>query len=630
MDFNFSKDKKKKYLQVFILILIFGLLLRSMTFDPYARWSDEIFYCASGAQNSGNGDFFQYKTNGEPISSGMFNSGRANYVKTHFLKPGQNMTEHRLTLLYPTVILPLSFYLFGASYEVGEIMSILAWALTMLAIFIFLPKIYGRKITLIVLFLFAVNPLGWLLSNHAMYESWLVFFSLTGVLIFFVGVKEKKYKLAALSGIFTGLAAYTMITGWFLIAPLTLYLIYLTLKNRYNFKINFTFFIIFIIGFTVIMSPYFHSNFVKYGIPFHPYFIPSTFTHDFEETYSIPEGASFAKIRMFINSMFGHVAMFKELIIRILTYPLSCMAFLGMYCAFKSRKERDIFLLLMASSVLVFLVYKAWEVRFIYILLPYFIILSALGMEKFTDKILQEYNRVGLYVKLYFAFGVFLVLFSFLLMALFPMKDISLDEIDGTLILISLILSFALLLYVKKQRKISKGRFLVLFLIIILLTTSSTRLYYSYGFDNYEAQVIPHYISDHMKGKINEDDKVLINMRKSWSMRFVSNISELYTMPANLTKTNATGIIKTAREKNIRYIVIDHYSRNPRYDQNVRDDLVNNLPDGWSVETLTMHHYKVPQGTWQNPFTKILKHIHYAINPALKEEVVVATIIKTK
>ncbi len=227
---NKKSDLKKRYLLLFGLIFLFflGQIYAQLKFfynSPSALAHDEKEYLINGKFFS----LFGLDTGGSSFPSSLFVSkteGNVSFVPVFLL----SLWEKTIGLNPQTAKIPNLVLIFGCAL----LTSYLAFQI-----------LNSRKISLLILFLFLLNPWAYFLSRFATESPYALFFFLLGLVLFLTG-KSLNLFLAFLA-FWLGFFSYhgAKISFLPLIASLTLILPWLKLPiNKPNFRNNLIFLIV--------------------------------------------------------------------------------------------------------------------------------------------------------------------------------------------------------------------------------------------------------------------------------------------------------------------------------------------------------------------------------------------------
>jgi len=181
-----------------IMLFSLALLLHSLALNvPYSKY-DEDFYGNVAAHILEN-----------PLNP---------------LSPDPNIWTTTHGPIFP-YLMASNMYLFGDHYISTRIMVALMGSISVLVIYFFVMKLFGKKIGVMTALLIAVSPEHWSLSMQAITDIPFFLFFICSIYFIYMGIENNKNMMMWLGGIFSGLSILTSYTGLMIIPIFFLYLL---------------------------------------------------------------------------------------------------------------------------------------------------------------------------------------------------------------------------------------------------------------------------------------------------------------------------------------------------------------------------------------------------------------------
>ncbi|MBI2085661.1 MAG: glycosyltransferase family 39 protein [Candidatus Aenigmarchaeota archaeon] len=223
---------KRKYLALFVLVLVLGAALRYLYFSKqWSVWWDETVYMSMSEAYGGNNYYF------EP-----------------FRPP----------------LLPFSLFLWNSTFDYSlqssRMFILLISILSLPVAYILTKRVMDEDAALLTTSFLAFDIYSVLYSARVLSESHAVLFNIMSVAAFYIGYKKNSKSWLTVSGASMALAMMSKHLMSYL--PLTIFIFFL-LKRRANTFKDSRFYII-LISSLVVMSPWLIDNYIEYGNPFWP------------------------------------------------------------------------------------------------------------------------------------------------------------------------------------------------------------------------------------------------------------------------------------------------------------------------------------------------------------------------
>ncbi len=226
---------RKKYLTLFVLILVLGAALRYLYFSKqWSVWWDEAVYMSMAEAYGGNNYYFEpFRPPLLPFSLFLWNS-----IFDYSL-----MSSRVFILLISILSLPV------------------AYALT--------KRVMDEDAALLTTSFIALNAYSVLYAARVLSESHSILFNIMSIAAFYAGYRQNSKSWLTVAGASMALAMMSKHMMAYL--PLTVFVFFL-LKRRANTFKDGRFYVVLISG-LVAMSPWLVDNYIEYGNPFWPQFV---------------------------------------------------------------------------------------------------------------------------------------------------------------------------------------------------------------------------------------------------------------------------------------------------------------------------------------------------------------------
>ncbi len=193
----------KRSTNIFLVIVLLGVVLRIYRLDALSIWIDELFTLLMVS------DYFNYIVHYLAYTPGMFNNVNSPLF-TGYLWHGLNMHQP----LYFTILAYVSRF-FGMSIIHFRLVSALFGIGSVVVMYYFTRLLYVKKVALLSSFLLAVSPIHVLYAQEARPYTIVIFFFLCASYFFYRAVHENEWHLWMLYVFFTFLALLSHTYAYF-------------------------------------------------------------------------------------------------------------------------------------------------------------------------------------------------------------------------------------------------------------------------------------------------------------------------------------------------------------------------------------------------------------------------------
>jgi 4-amino-4-deoxy-L-arabinose transferase-like glycosyltransferase len=261
-------------------------------------------------------------------------------------------------------LFPLVISILSKSIILTRVLVVIISIIGVIVTYYLAKSLFNKKIALWSCLFLSTNQLFILFTTKTLSESLFIMFLSLSLLLF---LKRNRHLSVIMAGIFVGLAFLTRYLGTLLIASYVIYFIYVLAKKETKRNTLFEM-LSFLIGFFIILLPWFYVGYLYYGSPIGHYL----------ENLRVYSQASVS------NPMDTFLYFFQSWRLQII-FIFTGIVFFIRY--FGRHRNRDLVLLpLFFLPIIYFIFILHKEPRYLLSFLPIYAILAALGTDRLSLK----------------------------------------------------------------------------------------------------------------------------------------------------------------------------------------------------------------------------------------------------